>query len=77
MHYWVDIQQMPFPNFDDTHICRDFDTILKWQEENSVDMSYFKSTIRKPNNAPIHHMSEAYKQALSLNQIASNTIDVS
>ena len=77
MHYWVDIQQMPFPNFDDKHICREFDTILKWQEEKSVDMAYFKSTIRRPNDAPIHHMSEAYKQALSLNQIASNKIDVS
>ena len=77
MHYWVDIQQMPFPNFDDTHLCRDFDTILKWQKENSVNMSHCKSTIRKPNNAPIHHMSEAYKQAISLNQIASNKVDVS
>ena len=73
LHYWVDIQQMPFPNFSDKHKCRDFDTILRWQEEKSVDMAYFKSTVRRPDNVQIHHMSQAYKDALALNQVAPNT----
>ena len=75
VHYWVDIQQVPFPNFNDKHICRDFDAILNWQEDHSVDVSYFASTVRKPYDVQVHHMSEAYKHALSLNQIASNKIE--
>lgn len=77
LHYWVDISEEPFPNFDDTHKCRDFDTILDWQMKNSVDMGYFRERIRKPRDERgvgiEKKMSKAYKYMLSQNQIADHT----
>jgi hypothetical protein len=67
LHYWVDIQEVPFPDFDDTHVCRDFDTILDWVEQNSVPNELFLTTVQRPEDAVIHRMSRAYKDMKAQN----------
>jgi hypothetical protein len=46
--YWVDVGDEPYPDFSIDRQCRDFDSILQWQEENSIPMSQFRDVIKKP-----------------------------
>ena len=60
-HYWADAQLNAFPDFSVNHKCRDFDTILRWQEEHSVDVDEF-AAIRKPPEAEARVMSHRFKE---------------
>jgi Mycotoxin biosynthesis protein UstYa len=60
-HYWADAQLNAFPDFSVNHKCRNFDTILKWQEENSVDVDLF-GAIRKPPDYEARIMSHRFKE---------------
>ncbi|PYH46214.1 oxidase ustYa family protein [Aspergillus saccharolyticus JOP 1030-1] len=60
-HYWADAQLNAFPDFSVNHQCRDFDAILRWQEENSVDVDEF-AAIRKPPDAEARVMSHRFKE---------------
>lgn len=33
---WMETEDLPFPDFNVNHRCRDFDAIVKWQEEHTV-----------------------------------------
>lgn len=60
-HYWADAQLNAFPDFSVNHKCRDFDAILKWQEDNSVDVDLF-AAIRKPPQYEAKIMSHRFKE---------------
>ncbi|RAH53763.1 hypothetical protein BO85DRAFT_442082 [Aspergillus piperis CBS 112811] len=60
-HYWADAQLNAFPDFNVNHKCRDFDAILRWQEENSVNVDEF-AAIRKPPEAEARVMSHRFKE---------------
>ncbi|KAE8352700.1 hypothetical protein BDV28DRAFT_165360 [Aspergillus coremiiformis] len=60
-HYWADAQLNAFPDFNVNHKCRDFDSILKWQEENSIDVDVF-AAIRKPPDYEARVMSHRFKE---------------
>lgn len=46
-HVWTDSLLQPFPDFNTTKTCRNFDAILNWQERNGVDLEEFYK-LRKP-----------------------------
>ncbi|KAJ9228938.1 hypothetical protein DTO169E5_9027 [Paecilomyces variotii] len=60
-HYWADAQLNAFPDFNINHKCRDFDAILKWQEENSIDVDTFAEIRRPPEYEP-RIMSHRFKE---------------
>ncbi|RAL17387.1 oxidase ustYa family protein [Aspergillus homomorphus CBS 101889] len=60
-HYWADAQLNAFPDFSVNHQCRDFDAVLRWQEENSVNVDEF-AAIRKPPDAVARVMSHRFKE---------------
>ncbi|OKL58184.1 hypothetical protein UA08_06867 [Talaromyces atroroseus] len=60
-HYWADAQLNAFPDFSVNHKCRDFDAILKWQEDNSIDVDLF-GAIRKPPDYEERIMSHRFKE---------------
>ncbi|MCJ1305941.1 hypothetical protein MMC08_008758 [Hypocenomyce scalaris] len=62
MHYWIDTQNLPFPDFSINHQCRDFEAVLKWQEEHSVPLRYYMEHIKKPEDVFSRNMSQEYKQ---------------
>lgn len=35
---WMETQSNPFPDFSIRHQCRDFETLVAWRKENSVDI---------------------------------------
>jgi hypothetical protein len=35
---WMETQSNPFPDFSINHQCRDFETLVRWRKENSVDI---------------------------------------
>ena len=41
---WVEGKKVPWADFSIIHKCRDFDTIVKWNKENSVDPDKFDRT---------------------------------
>lgn len=47
---WMDGREIPWPNFSVYHQCRDFDTLVQWQQENAVDAAKFDRT-PKPKDA--------------------------
>jgi hypothetical protein len=53
---------LPFPDFSIEHKCRSFDTVLKWQEDNSVDLSVYMQKIKKPADAVERVTSNEYKR---------------
>ncbi|OOF90651.1 hypothetical protein ASPCADRAFT_211853 [Aspergillus carbonarius ITEM 5010] len=59
-HFWADAQLNAFPDFSVNHKCRDFDAILSWQEEHSVDVDAF-AAIRKPEESVARVMSHRFK----------------
>jgi hypothetical protein len=59
-HQWNDGVPSPFADFNIDHQCRDFDAILQWQEENSVDQHRFVD-LRRPQDAVEHKMSHDFR----------------
>lgn len=43
---WMETQELPFPDFSINHQCRDFDTLLQWRRENSVDMEKLNGMVK-------------------------------
>ncbi|OJJ50736.1 hypothetical protein ASPZODRAFT_126660 [Penicilliopsis zonata CBS 506.65] len=68
IHYWVDVGDEPYPDFSINRQCRDFDAVLRWQEENSVPMSQYRNVIRKPLGVIPRIMSDEYKYMVGLLQ---------
>ncbi|PWY91613.1 hypothetical protein BO94DRAFT_489481 [Aspergillus sclerotioniger CBS 115572] len=60
-HFWADAQLNAFPDFSVNHKCRDFEAILAWQEENSVDVERF-AAIRRPEGVVARVMSRRFKE---------------
>ncbi|KAE8165405.1 hypothetical protein BDV40DRAFT_309171 [Aspergillus tamarii] len=44
---WVEGWDQPFPDFNNQHVCRDFETLLEYVTENSVPRSVWK-TMKEP-----------------------------
>ncbi|KAB8251404.1 hypothetical protein F9C07_2281309 [Aspergillus flavus] len=44
---WVEGWEQPFPDFNNQHVCRDFETLLRYVNENSVSRSVWK-TMKEP-----------------------------
>ena len=66
VHYWVDVNEEPFPDFSIERKCQDFSAVLQWQEEKSVPMREYRGVIRKPERARVRVMSEEYKEMMGL-----------
>ncbi|MCJ1313011.1 hypothetical protein MMC25_006687 [Agyrium rufum] len=49
---WMDTQPVPFPDFSVNKRCRNFDALVDWQDEHSVDMAKY-AEIKRPANAKI------------------------
>ena len=62
-HVWVERQVNPWPDFNLNHKCRDFEAVLKWQEDNSIDIEEF-AMIRKPENVKPRIMGSRLKELL-------------
>lgn len=60
-HYWADAQANAFPDFSVNHQCVDFEAILRWQQENSVDVDEFAG-IRRPDGYKPHIMTPEFKK---------------
>lgn len=47
LHYWIDTltEMGPYPDFSINHRCRDFEGVLRYQEENSVDLGYYGENV--------------------------------
>lgn len=63
-HYWTDVQQQPFPDFNIDHKCRDFDAILAWQEEFSVPVEEFAKVVEPPGDARVFRVGEEMRRVL-------------
>ena len=61
MHYWVDTQDTPLPDFSANHKCRDFEAVLQWQEANSIGLAYYQSMAKMPANVTPRIMSDDFK----------------
>jgi hypothetical protein len=64
--FWVDVGDEPFPDFSINRQCRDFETVLQWQEENSIPMSQYRDVIHKPAGVTSRKMSLEYKYMVGL-----------
>lgn len=60
---WMDAQKYPFPDFNIDKKCRDFDALLAWQEENSVDIDEVAKIYPRPDSR-IHTMSHEFKEVV-------------
>ena len=49
---WMEGQSHAAPDFNINHQCRDFDALLEWRKENSVDMGMWKA-MKKPEDAVV------------------------
>jgi hypothetical protein len=45
----METQDWPFPDFFINHLCRDFETIAQWQEDNALPLMMGRN-ITKPTN---------------------------
>ena len=68
LHYWSDSQKEPFPDFNNRHQCRDFDTVLKFHEENSIDQGYFVDKVERPPGVDPVIMSHRFKVVQGLEE---------
>ncbi|EMF09214.1 uncharacterized protein SEPMUDRAFT_144072 [Sphaerulina musiva SO2202] len=60
-HVWTDSLLQPFPDFNTTKTCRNFDAVLNWQERNGVGLEEFYK-LRKPREFEgMWIMEEAFK----------------
>lgn len=60
-HIWADANYNAFPDFSRNKKCRNFDAVLAWQEENSVDVGVF-AALRKPPEYTAHIMNQRFKE---------------
>ena len=51
----------PFPDFRNTHQCRDYDAIKKWQDRNAVDVDEFVA-LTAPEGAKVRKMTRKFKE---------------
>lgn len=76
---WVEKQLYPFPDFNVNHQCRDFDALLKWTMENSVDEDMWTNQ-KRPKKTNIVSASREMKEWIQKqidNANTSSNADVS
>ena len=73
-HHWVDVQKHPFPDFNINHQCRDFEAVLKWQEENVVDPVKYQ-TLRRPVDEEPWIMSDEFRRMFNQGDYSFNDVD--
>lgn len=60
-HLWTDTLEHPFPDFNVQHQCKNYDTIMAWQEQNAVDEDEFVA-LRRPEGYPYRVMTHKFKE---------------
>ena len=60
-HFWTDTLDGPWPDFQISHKCRSFDTILDWQTKNALDQSTFEQMTKPNDGAPTAEMLREFK----------------
>jgi len=61
-HVWTDTLPNPYPDFNINHKCRNFDKLLSWHDQHSVDESKFW-ILRKPeDHGPALNMKHKFKE---------------
>ncbi|KAK1466619.1 hypothetical protein CCUS01_07229 [Colletotrichum cuscutae] len=50
---WVENWEQPFPDFMNHKVCRDFDALLGWVNENSMDPKVFQQMKVPPPGWPV------------------------
>lgn len=76
LHFWADANPSAFPDFNVNHKCFDFERLLKWQEENSVDIEEFGAVRRLANEEP-RKMTPEFKKLFAyegLDQFKGNEV---
>ncbi|EKG18674.1 hypothetical protein MPH_04067 [Macrophomina phaseolina MS6] len=61
-HVWTDTILQPFPDFQISHKCKDFDAILDWQEQNSLDLHKFYKLRKPEGSGPALKMSSEFQE---------------
>ncbi|KAL9046804.1 MAG: hypothetical protein Q9214_000457 [Letrouitia sp. 1 TL-2023] len=56
---WLETQQRPFPDFSVNKKCRDFDAIVRWRDDNALDVKKAGS-VTKPEGGDQTKISEMY-----------------
>jgi hypothetical protein len=56
---WLETQERPWPDFSVNKKCVDFDTLVRWRDENALNISQ-AGLVRRPPGAPETKMSEEY-----------------
>ena len=56
---WLETQERPFPDFSINRKCVDFDALVKWRDENALNVSKV-GQIKKPEGADQTRISEWY-----------------
>ncbi|MCJ1300462.1 hypothetical protein MMC08_003259 [Hypocenomyce scalaris] len=70
-HRWLDVRLHPFPDFNVQKRCRDFDAILKWQEDHIVDFDRFME-FRKPEDIVPIETDDEFKRLFSQQEYLRN-----
>ena len=60
-HIWTDTLEHPFPDFNINHQCKDFDSILRWQDSMAVNETAFVG-LRRPENYAYRVMNHKFKE---------------
>ena len=68
---WVEKQFYPFPDFNVNHQCRDFDALLDWAMENSVDVEMWM-TQERPKEIDVVPASKEMKEWIKKQHEGSN-----
>lgn len=58
-YLWVETQERPFPDFSVNTKCVDFDTLVQWRDENTLDTED-AGRVRRPPGALEVTVSEMY-----------------
>lgn len=58
---WMETQKQPFPDFSINHQCPDFETLLEWRKDNSVNMGKFNDLVKPKGVKEIPAPKEYYK----------------
>lgn len=60
-HLWTDTLEYPFPDFNIEYQCKDYDGILKRQQQNALDQKAFEA-LKKPEGYPYRVMKHKFKE---------------
>jgi hypothetical protein len=71
-HFWTETRSLAWPDFSINHKCRDFDSLLKWQEENSLSIDTFEHTFKPPGTIG-HKMSDRLKELFPADDLTSTS----